>query len=176
MSAPHTYNDVDTFDNWSTPGHRGEQIQFGGRTWYRKTFRLPETYRGRRVYIEFEGVRQVAEVYLNGTLLGVSKTGFTPFGFDLTPHLRFGREANVIAVMCDNRFMKDPLDEATAAAISGATRGVQSAPNPNLGQLSAKVNESIPEALADLQRDRSVPVHVPGGGVPARRDQGRGLV
>src|SRR4051812_4344115 len=38
VSAPHTYNDVDTFDNWSTPGHRGEQIQWSGRTWYRKSF------------------------------------------------------------------------------------------------------------------------------------------
>src|SRR5215211_2388306 len=34
VSAPHTYNDVDTFDNWSLSGHRGEQEQWGGRTWY----------------------------------------------------------------------------------------------------------------------------------------------
>lgn len=43
VSAPHTFNDIDTFDNWSTPGHRGEQLQWSGRTWYRKTFRLPES-------------------------------------------------------------------------------------------------------------------------------------
>ena len=30
VSAPHTFNDTDTFDNWSTPGHRGEQIQWSG--------------------------------------------------------------------------------------------------------------------------------------------------
>jgi beta-galactosidase len=156
VSAPHTFNDIDTFDNWSTPGHRGEQIQWSGRTWYRKTFRLPESYRGKRVLIEFEGVRQIAEVYLNGTKLGVSKTGFTPFGFDLTPHLRFGAAANVLAVMCDNRFMKDPLDEAAAAALGAATatQGGRSAPNPNLAQLSAKVNESIPESLDDLPADQ----------------------
>jgi beta-galactosidase len=35
VSAPHTYNDVDTFDDFSLPGHRGEQNQWGGRTWYR---------------------------------------------------------------------------------------------------------------------------------------------
>src|SRR4051812_2937045 len=104
VSTPHTFNDVDTFDNWSTPGHRGEQIQWSGRTWYRKTFNAPAAWRGKKVFIEFEAVRQVAEVYLNGTLLGVHKTGFTPFGFDLTPHLRIG-ERNVIAVMADNRFM-----------------------------------------------------------------------
>ena len=41
VSAPHTFNDVDTFDNWSLPGHRGEQEQWSGRTWYRKTFAAP---------------------------------------------------------------------------------------------------------------------------------------
>lgn len=140
VSTPHTFNDIDTFDNLSTPGHRGEQIQWSGRTWYRKSFRLPTEFRGRRVFIEFEGARQVAEVFINGVRLGVSKTGFTPFGFDLTPHLTFGTAANVLAVMCDNRFMKDPLDGA--------------APSPNLAQLSASVNETIPEALDDLQADQ----------------------
>src|ERR1035437_2684046 len=48
VSLPHTYNDVDTFENWSLPGHRGEQNQWGGRTWYRKTFSLPETFRAGR--------------------------------------------------------------------------------------------------------------------------------
>src|SRR5581483_4056383 len=57
VSAPHTYNDVDTFDNWSTPGHRGEQIQWGGRTWYRKTFVAPAAWKGKKVFIEFEAAR-----------------------------------------------------------------------------------------------------------------------
>jgi len=109
VSLPHTFNDCDTFDDWSLAGHRGEQNQWGGRTWYRKTFTAPDSWRGKNVFIEFEAARQVAEVYLNGKLLGISKTGFTPFGFDLTPHLHFGGE-NVLAVMCDNRFMKDPPD------------------------------------------------------------------
>src|ERR1051326_1723326 len=98
VSAPHTFNDVDTFDDWSTPGHVGEMNQWSGRTWYRKTLVCPRSFAGKKVFIEFEAVRQIAEVYLNGELLGVSKTGFTPFGFDLTPHLRFGGAKNVIAV------------------------------------------------------------------------------
>ncbi|HWA25018.1 MAG TPA: DUF4982 domain-containing protein [Lacunisphaera sp.] len=104
VSTPHTFNDVDTFDDWSPPGHVGEMNQWSGRTWYRKTFSLPPAYEGRKVFIEFEAVRQIAEVYLNGRLLGVCKTGFTPFGFDLTPHLRPAGTPNVLAVMCDNRF------------------------------------------------------------------------
>src|SRR5213594_4114271 len=41
VSAPHTFNDTDTFDDWSLPGHRGEQNQWSGRTWYRKAFIVP---------------------------------------------------------------------------------------------------------------------------------------
>jgi beta-galactosidase len=148
VSAPHTFNDVDTFDNWSLPGHRGEQEQWSGRTWYRKTFTAPEAWRGKRVFIEFEAVRQIAEVYLNNTKLGEAKSGFTPFGFDLTPQLRFDGP-NVIAVMVDNRFMRDPLDPKLApqAATTAAT-------HPNLGQLSAKFNETIPATVAELQADQ----------------------
>lgn len=133
VSTPHTFNDTDTFDDLSLPGHRGEQNQWSGRTWYRKTFTAPDSFKGRKVFIEFGAVRQVAEVYLNGKLLGVCKTGFTPFGFDLTTHLRFDAP-NVLAVMCDNRFMKDPSPEENGR-------------NPNLGKITAKVNEMIPEEL-----------------------------
>lgn len=148
VSAPHTYNDVDTFDNWSTPGHRGEQIQWSGRTWYRKSLQAPASWQGKKVFIEFEAVRQVAEVYLNGRLLGTAKGGFTPFGFDLTPYLKIG-EANLLAVMVDNRFMKDPLDPSTdpQAATNAKT-------HPNLAQLSAKLQESIPDTIEELRADQ----------------------
>src|SRR5579872_7060275 len=71
VSLPHTYNDIDTFDDWSTPGHVGEMNLWSGRTWYRKTFVAPASFQGKKVFIEFEAVRQIAEVYLNGKLLGV---------------------------------------------------------------------------------------------------------
>ena len=103
VSAPHTFNDTDAFGEWSLVGHIGQTNQWSGRTWYRKSFTLPEAWKDRRVYLEFEAVRQVAEVYLNGQPLGTNRTGFIPFGFDLTPYLRFGL-TNVLAVMADNRF------------------------------------------------------------------------
>ncbi len=104
VSAPHTFNDIDTFNHWSIPAHIGETNQWSGRTWYRKSFTLPESFKTKRVYLELEAVRQVAEVYLNGQPLGTNRTGFIPFGFDLSPHLRFGGANNVLAVMADNRF------------------------------------------------------------------------
>ncbi len=67
--------------------------------WYRKTFQMPAVA-DKKVFIEFEGVRQGADFYLNGHHLGFSENGVMACGFDLTPHIREG--VNVIAVRCDN--------------------------------------------------------------------------
>ncbi|MEG0453972.1 MAG: DUF4982 domain-containing protein, partial [Bacteroides sp.] len=69
--------------------------------WYRKHFRLPRTARGKKVFIEFEGVRQGADFYVNGKHIGLHENGVMAVGFDLTPYLNFGGE-NVIAVRVDS--------------------------------------------------------------------------
>jgi beta-galactosidase len=124
ISTPHSYNDTDTFDNFALPGLRGETNQWGGKTWYRKTFDAPKSWKGKKVYIEFDAVRQVAQVYLNGQYLGACKNGFLPFGFDLTPYLKIGKP-NVLAVQCDNQFMFNPMT-TNAPAASGNRRGRRS--------------------------------------------------
>ena len=68
--------------------------------WYRKTFTLSETDVEGKVFIEFEGARQGADVWLNGQKVGFSDNGVMAFGFDLTPFVKIGK--NVIAVRCDN--------------------------------------------------------------------------
>ena len=64
--------------------------------WYRKTFSIPASF----FFIEFEGVRQGADFYLNGHHLGFSENGVMACGFDLTPYVKAG--TNVMAVRCDN--------------------------------------------------------------------------
>ena len=68
-------------------------------TWYRKTFKLTDLA-NKKVFIEFEGVRQGADFYLNGHHLGFSENGVMACGFDLTPYIKEG--SNTIAVRCDN--------------------------------------------------------------------------
>ena len=68
--------------------------------WYRKGFSLSEEQVKGKVFIEFEGVRQGADFYLNGHHVGFSENGVMAFGFDLTPYIKEGE--NVIAVRCDN--------------------------------------------------------------------------
>ena len=71
--------------------------------WYFKTFRLPKKSDGKKVFIEFEGVRQAATVYINGHKLGMHQDGVMAFGFDLTPYMNFKGD-NEIAVMTDNNW------------------------------------------------------------------------
>ena len=69
--------------------------------WYRKHFTvsLPSPA-SQKYFIEFEGVRQGADFWLNGHPLGMSENGVMACGFDLTPYLKQGD--NVLAVRCDN--------------------------------------------------------------------------
>lgn len=67
--------------------------------WYRKHFTL-DNIRGKKVFIEFEGVRQAGEVYLNGQYVGLSENGVMAFGFDLTPYIKKGD--NLVEVKVDN--------------------------------------------------------------------------
>lgn len=68
--------------------------------WYYKTFRLPKNCRDKKVFIEFEGVRQAADVWLNGHYIGLHENGVMAFGFDLTPFIKKGQ--NKLAVRIDN--------------------------------------------------------------------------
>ena len=68
--------------------------------WYRKHFTISEEQLNGKAFIEFEGARQGADVYVNGQHVGYSDNGVMAFGFDLTPTLVSGE--NVIAVRCDN--------------------------------------------------------------------------
>jgi beta-galactosidase len=69
--------------------------------WYRKHFRLLASDFGKKVFIEFEGVRQAADVFLNGEKVGLSENGVMAFGFDISDKIKFGKE-NVLALRIDN--------------------------------------------------------------------------
>ena len=70
---------------------------------YRRTFEKPEGFRGGRVILHFGAVDQVAEVALNGKLLGLHEGGYLPFSFDITSALIPGANELTVTVI-------DPLD------------------------------------------------------------------
>ena len=93
VTVPHT--------NLRVPWHSFDEKSYEFVSVYRRRFRLPAEARGRRVFVDFEGVMTASTVWLNGVLLGEYKGGFTPFSFELTPHVDFDRE-NVLAVEVDS--------------------------------------------------------------------------
>jgi beta-galactosidase len=107
VSLPHTYNDVDTWVDWvafatDTPVLR----TYRGLTWYRKHFTLDANYAGRKVFLEFQGVRDAGTFYVNGQKIGICEDEISPCGIDITAAAQFGAD-NVIAIQVTN----DDLEE-----------------------------------------------------------------
>lgn len=73
-----------------------------GIAWYRKTFTIPAAQKGQKIFIEFEGVRQAAEIFVNGQMIGLHENGVTAFGFDISSLVQIAPATNTIAVRTDN--------------------------------------------------------------------------
>jgi beta-galactosidase len=100
LNLPHDWSVEGKFskDNPATP--EGGALP-GGIGWYRKTFTVPASSKGKSVYIDFDGVYQKSKVWINGHLLGFRPNGYISFRYELTPYLIYGGN-NVIAVKVDN--------------------------------------------------------------------------
>src|SRR6185437_6157046 len=91
--VPHT--------NKRLPWHGFDEKGYEFVSLYRRRFKLLAEAKGKHVFVDFEGVMTASTVWINGTRLGEYKGGYTPFSFDLTPHLDFDGE-NVLAVDVDS--------------------------------------------------------------------------
>ncbi len=96
VRLPHDWAIEGPFDPKLNP-HTGA-LPISGTGWYRKSFLLPESARARFFTVVFDGAMSNATVWLNGHQLGQRPYGYASFAFDLTPHLHFGSEANVLSV------------------------------------------------------------------------------
>ncbi len=96
LDLPHDWAIEGPFDQAHGPSQGA--LPFYGTGWYRRHFALPAGAEGRFFGVEFDGAMANARVWLNGVALGARPYGYIGFGFDLTPHLRFGGEDNVLAV------------------------------------------------------------------------------
>lgn len=95
VSLPHAYNQEEAF-------RVSIEELTTGIVWYRKSFKIPQEFEGKKVFIEFEGIRQGGEIYLNGEKIGLHENGTMAFGFDLSEKIKFGNQENVIALRIDN--------------------------------------------------------------------------
>jgi beta-galactosidase len=95
VTLPHAYNQEEAFE-------KDIEHLTTGIVWYRKKFKLPKGIKDRKIFIEFEGIRQAGEIYLNGQKVGLHENGVMAFGFDISALLKPFPAENTIALRIDN--------------------------------------------------------------------------
>jgi len=104
VHLPHTFGYI----TWNLSGSYTRGI-----SWYRKHFKLPAAYAGRRVTLYFEGAMTTAEVWVNDSQLTTHYGGFNPFCYEISKYCTFdGSTDNLIAVRLNNAFQGQVPPEA----------------------------------------------------------------
>src|SRR5258708_814561 len=93
VAIPHT--------NKRLPWHSFNEKSYEFVSAYRRKFKLPPEAKDKHVFVDFEGAMTASTVWVNGQKLGEYKGGYTPFSFELTPHLNWDGD-NVLAVALDS--------------------------------------------------------------------------
>ncbi|MES2442974.1 MAG: glycoside hydrolase family 2 TIM barrel-domain containing protein [Pseudomonadota bacterium] len=99
VDLPHDWAIAGPFDEHAAATGSGAFLPTGI-AWYRKRFTLPESTRGKRIFIEFDGVMERSGVWVNGFHVGHRPNGYAGFRYEITGQVRPGA-ANVMAVRAD---------------------------------------------------------------------------
>lgn len=86
--------------------HCGGNSIYDGIGWYRRYFKLPAEYKGKRIVVSFEGVMTNCDVYLNGEKITTHHGGYMGFVADLTDRINWDGN-NILAVRVSAEY--DPL-------------------------------------------------------------------
>ncbi|HMA59176.1 MAG TPA: beta-galactosidase, partial [Halanaerobiales bacterium] len=79
ISIPHS--------NKLVPHHYFNHTEYEFISWYRRPFYLDESYEDKKILVKFDGIMKKAEVFVNGTLVGTHKGGYTSFKLDITDYV-----------------------------------------------------------------------------------------
>ena len=99
LNVPHDWSIEGVFSD-KYPATPGGGALPGGIGWYRKSFQISKDELEGSVFIDFDGVYQNSEVWINGHSVGKRFYGYSSFRYELTSYLIPGE--NVIAVKVDN--------------------------------------------------------------------------
>lgn len=100
VEIPHTWNAKDM--------QVKEASFYEEDAYYRKKYMFPESMKGKRIFLRFEGVGSCAEVYINGYLAGTHKGAYSAFACEISGQVKFGQE-NEIIVKTDNTARPDVI-------------------------------------------------------------------
>ncbi|MEI6142919.1 MAG: glycoside hydrolase family 2 TIM barrel-domain containing protein [Mariniphaga sp.] len=97
VNLPHTWNSEDFMSD------SGYRRGYGS---YRKDLEIPVAYKGKRLFLKFEGAGSVANVFINSNHLGEHKGAYNAFTYEITDYAKYG-ERNIVNVICDNSLRFD---------------------------------------------------------------------
>lgn len=96
--------------------------------WYRTEFTVPEAYKGKHVFLNFDGINWKANIYVNGSKIGRIEGAFMRGKFDVTKYLKPGL-INALAVKIEkNETPGYPTEQSKMTA--DANGGQLGADNP----------------------------------------------
>lgn len=137
---------------------------------YKRSFSVPATWQGRRVFLELDGVTSAFHVWVNGTFVGYSQDSKTPAEFDITALLRAG--GNSISVQVYRYSVGSYLESQDMWRLAGISRGVKLVARPQVHVRDFEVRAGLDARYVDGRL--SVGVQVSNRGrQPARGHQVR---
>lgn len=70
--------------NWYLTEEIGDYF---GTIWYTRKFKIPQYMKGQRIFLYFEGVDYISEIWINGKYLGFHEGMFNSFEYDITSYV-----------------------------------------------------------------------------------------
>ncbi|GHT34328.1 hypothetical protein FACS189434_10310 [Bacteroidia bacterium] len=117
------------------PNYGDQQLQisdafFTADFWYRNSFKIPETYTGKNIFLNFDGINWKADIYVNGNYLGRIDGAFIRGKFDITEYVSVGGTAYLAVLIHRN----DTPGAVTlqSRATAGYNGGALGADNPTI--------------------------------------------
>ena len=108
VTLPHSWN--------TDPLAQGYWLETTGN--YQNGMYIPAEWALKRLFVKFYGVQSVADVFINGSLVGTHRGGGTAFVFEITDKIRFGTD-NSLLVMVNNSWRDDVLPTSTDMNLYG---------------------------------------------------------
>lgn len=104
LDLPHDWAVEQAFSNEGSFSHgfktTGKGFPEKSIGWYRKKINIPESDKGRIIFLKFDGVFRNSKVFFNGYYLGTEESGYNGFEYDVTAYINYGGE-NTIVVRVD---------------------------------------------------------------------------
>ncbi|TKG92832.1 glycoside hydrolase family 2 protein [Puteibacter caeruleilacunae] len=88
VNIPHTWNQADA--------NSGNLDYYRGLGNYEKDIEIKSEWKGKRIFLKFDGVNTVSNTFINGVHVGEHRGGYTSFIYELTDKVNYGEKNNIM--------------------------------------------------------------------------------